>query len=68
MRILFRVAPLAFAAVMLSACAGFDPPGTTYVRTDGSAVATEQVEADRTACSQAAKPQHCMLERGYNIH
>jgi len=51
--------------VTLAGCAGYDPPGTTYIRTDGQAISPDQVAADRKACSDADKPQRCMLEKGY---
>jgi hypothetical protein len=51
--------------VTLTGCAGYDPPGTTYIRTDGQAISPDQVAADRKACSDADKPQRCMLEKGY---
>jgi hypothetical protein len=60
-----RAALLTFAAFALAACAGYDPPGTTYVRTDGRITPPDQVAADRKVCSEADKPQHCMLEKGY---
>ena len=51
--------------VTLAGCAGYDPPGTTYIRTDGQAISPDQVAADRKVCSDADKPQRCMLEKGY---
>jgi len=59
-----RLVALAAAGV-LGGCAGYDPPGTTYIRTDGQAVTADQVSADRKACESADKPQRCMLEKGY---
>jgi hypothetical protein len=71
-----RTVVLLLAAAMLASCAekmgsfGLFGPQTIYIRADGRAstdpVLAQQLETDRTSCSDAAdEVQQCMLEKGY---
>jgi hypothetical protein len=68
MRSFLRSVGLVVAAIVLASCAGYQPPGTMFIRADGQDVVAEQLAADRNGCIDAGnKLESCMASKGYAL-
>jgi hypothetical protein len=62
-----RIAGLV-ATFSLISCAGYQPWGTTFIRSDGKDVSADQLAVDRSACADASeKLEDCMSGKGYAL-
>lgn len=67
MRSILRIAGLT-AALTLIGCAGNQPWGTTFIRSDGKELNADQLAIDRGACADVSgELKDCMSGKGYTL-
>jgi hypothetical protein len=68
MRSILRIAGLVAASLTLIGCAAYQPWGTSFIRSDGKDLNTDQLAIDRGACADTnEKLEDCMSGKGYAL-